>query len=183
MRRRTVLFLLSILIFTLFNWRFPFLRFTNYFANDLFALIVSTIPFVLLLVSIFKVNNLKNKLISIPITILLIPFCLLFLLIIGFKIITLPALKNEKDPSFKRLYQVEDDISIYRLDGGATTAYWIEVRQEEVIFPGIKVVKPLFSSYGSGDILYKKTADHLILIDPDSHEVVEEVIIKSFLYF
>ena len=88
-----------------------------------------------------------------------------------------------RDNGFERIHQIQNDISVYRTNGGATTAYGIVVRQERLLLPGLLMVKVLFKQYELDDLAYKKHQNQLVLMNPYSHAVLGKVDLKPYLYF
>lgn len=184
MKRRYFLIMTGIILFAISNWSNLFLRFNNKLANDLFVLLIFVLFTILLIQGMIKLNSIKSKFTSIAITIVLTPLWLLFsLLILMFTILKLEDIFHEKDDGFERIHQIQNDIYVYRIDGGATTAHGIVVRQERVLLPGILLVKELFKQYPLDDLAYKKHQNQLVLINPYSHAVLGKVDLKPYLYF
>jgi hypothetical protein len=119
----------------------------------------------------------------VPLTGALVLLSLPFLLVVGFLAFSLPPFINEQDRSFEKVGQVDEQLAVYRTDGGATTDYGIVVRQEQLVLLGVLLVKNIFNQYHLRDVACQKTGPILTIRDPASGQVLTEVLVKRFFYF
>jgi hypothetical protein len=183
MKTKSVLLLLGVLLVTLVNWRLPFLRFTNHWANAAFALLVSVIPLLLLGAGIVHLGTYRNRWVSAPLALALLLLSLPLFAVVAFEAFTLPALANEDDGSFVKIEQIDEQLAVYRTNGGATTAYGIVVRQEQRLLPGVLLVKQVFSQYGINRVNCIKVDNHLTIVEPYATPGTHKVELKRFVYF
>jgi hypothetical protein len=134
--KTTVLLLLGVLLLAIANWQFPFLRFTSHWANEAVALLVSVIPLVLLGTGIRQLSKFRTPWASVPLTLGLLLVSLPFLALVAFHLLTFPF-GEEDDASLTKMEQIDEQIAVYRTNGGATTDYGIVVRQEQRLLPGV----------------------------------------------
>lgn len=166
-----IIFLLSFL-----NSVIPVLRFENIkFNYYYFLIIVIAIPVLLLLngLKFSKTPKIINSLI------LLIPILLSIIFTI-FIYYDLKLIKDDYDPSFEKIKSFQFDnnfVNVYRTNGGATTDFGIIVRNEREIFPGILLVKKLYSEYHRYKIEAKKIGNNTIQIENEKYKV------NNFVYF
>jgi hypothetical protein len=181
--KSVLLLLLGVWVLTLVNWRLPFVRFSNHWANAAFGLLVSLIPFGLIGVGIGHLSTYRNRGVSTALSLGLLLLSLPQVVVVLVEALSLPPLANEDDASFAKIAQIDEQLAIYRTNGGATTDYGIVVRQEQRLVPGVLLVKQVFSKYGISYLNYTKVGNHLTIIDPASTLVTHEVELKRFVYF
>jgi amino acid transporter len=183
MKTKSVLLLLGVWLMTLLNWRLPFLRFSNHWANVAFVLLASLLPFGLIGTGLVHLGKYRptegSRLLTLGLLLLSLP---LFAVVVV-EVLILPPLANEDDASFAKIAQIEEQIALYRTNGGATTEYGLVVRQEQRLLPGVLLVKQVFSKYGISYLNYTKAGNHLTIMDPASTLKIHEVELKRYVYF
>ena len=125
--RLLLLLLLCVLLFAVGNWQWPFLRFTNHWANQAFALLLFGLVLGLLRVSMRRVSQWRNRWLAIPLTLGLFLLFLPFALAVVFLVFTLPPLCQQDSPTFQKIAQIDEHLAVYRTDGGATVDFSVVV--------------------------------------------------------
>lgn len=193
MNTKSLVLLLGTTLLAVLNWKFPFLRFTNHWANDGFAVLFSILPLLLLGGLIMRSLKGFNRWVSALLTGVLLLLAVPCMLLLTYKVtilafdfiglMSLPPHANDQDGSFEKMAQVDEHLAVYRTNGGATTAYGIVVRQERPLLPGVLLVKDVFSQYRLENVACRKTGPRLTIRHPSSGQVLKEVTLKPFLYF
>ena len=80
---------------------------------------------------------------------------------IFFALIFLPDVNSDK--SHEKIHQYNNDIVVYRSDGGATTDFGIDIVKEKKLIPGVVIIKGLYSTYHQYDVRCVFKADSMIV--------------------
>lgn len=172
--KKITIVLVLVYIGTLLNYLYPMIRFENAYNNLVFTAIVLLIPMVLFLQS-FRLKNLLVKIVSVLSLGVLSLASLFLILVVVLKISMLST--SGYDPSFEELRTLQVDeykVTAYRLNGGATTAYSMVVRQEKNLGLGLMMVKELYSQYRKGDVELE-WEDHVLFIDGETYPLMRNV--------
>jgi len=172
---RNLILLLGIFILSILNWMFPVIRFSSHLLNEVFFLMICIIP-TLLIINGFIFKRISIKILNLVLFILpSIFFLLLGLITIGM------------DASLEKIDNIDmkySNVSIYRTNGGATTDFGIVVRQEKNIFPGIILVKNLYSEYHMVDASYQVIDPNTIFITITGQQIDKKYFsLNRFVYF
>jgi uncharacterized membrane protein YwzB len=186
MKTKWVLLLLAVLGFIVVNWRLPFLRFTNHWANTAVGQLELLFVLVLIVVALGRLNQWASQWRAFPFQLGLV---LMSVSVMGMAVVrscSFPPHDNEADTYFNKIAQIDAHLAVYRVTGGggATEASGIEVRREQVLLPGVLLVQTVFSQYGLSEIAYTKTDRGVLLHSPSSPAVLCVVAPKKrFFYF
>ncbi|WP_426059749.1 hypothetical protein [Hymenobacter sp. B1770] len=191
MKTKTLLLLLlGVLLLAVLNWKWPFLRFTNHWTNDVFAVLVAALPVLLLVGLIGRITKAFNRWVAWPLTgvlvVVAVPFMAILVFkftILAFELIAHPPHANDQDGGFEQVAQLDEHMAVYRTNGGATTAYGIVVRQERPLVPGVLLVRNVFAQYRLENVACQLTGPRLTIRHPSSGQVLKEVTLKRFFYF
>lgn len=151
--------LIVLYIIAIINIFYPVIRFGSNMLNNLFIIFILFIPIVLIIKGFFF-KNLVAKILN---TLIWMIPCILGILII----MIVPA--NGFEP-IKSLSLDDSDIVVYRTNGGATTSFGIQVRQEKFIIPGIKLVKRVYWQDHKDNVNIIKTGENSFEIDGNPFE-------------
>lgn len=134
-------------ILLLLNIKYPVIRFESRVYNLVFTVFLFLIPIVIF-IRAFYIKNIIFKLAGIVTTAIVAFFSVvlsLFLIMnIGF------ILEDGYDNGFECINEVSRDnyaVRAYRINGGATTAYSVLVRQEKPLFLGLMIVRDIDFKY------------------------------------
>ncbi len=172
--KRITIVLVLVYIGTLINFYYPMIRFSYAYNNLVFTVIVLLIPMVLFLQS-FRLKNLVMKIVSVLSLGGVSLASLILILVVALKISMLST--DGYDPSFENLRALQVDeykVTAYRINGGATTAYSMVVRQEKNLGLGLMMVKELYSQYRKGDVELD-WKDHVLFIDGEAYPLMKNI--------
>ena len=148
------------------------------FANPLVNYITMAVVFLLPLCCVFLLFFVTRKKIRICFLIILIPISLVsFLLFLGIQLDLL--LKGPY--AWKCIRQIDlgqQNVRVYRYNGGATTSYSIEVRKEKPLPLGLIYVECLYDEWGASDVGIERLKD--ICFGIDDRAITEEEFLTIF---
>ena len=134
-------------ILLVLNIKYPVIRFETRMYNLVFTVLLFLIPIVIF-IRAFYIKNIIFKFAGIFITAISAFFsailALFLIMNIGF------ILDDGYDYSFECINEILNDdyaIKAYRVNGGATTAYSVLVRQEKPLFLGLLIVRDIDFKY------------------------------------
>ena len=183
MKPTTIGWLLGAFVVAVVNWQFPFVRLANHWANGVVAILATGIPLVLLGAAIAHAMRRPNLWGAVLLSAGLLVLSMPFLVVVVVGVFSLPPHVNAQDNSFEEVARVSEYLAVYRTNGGATTAYGIVVRQEQPVFPGILLVRNVFSRYPLEHVACQLSGPRLTIRQSTSGQVLQEITLKRFLYF
>lgn len=159
--------LIMLYILAIINYFHPVIRFDSRLLNNALMILVLLIP-VGLMIQGFFFKSVVGKTLN---TLIWIIPCLVGILI---SIMIVPFSARAFEP-IKSINLDHSDIVAYRTNGGATTSFGIQVRQEKDIFPGIKLVKTVYSQYRKDNVDMIKTGENSFKIEGNQKTVKRNV--------
>jgi hypothetical protein len=157
--------LVSIYLLVLLNVFYPAVRFNYGAANYVAFALAQFIPVTLLTMARLGTGWRRWSTLVVG-SLLLFPAVPLGLGAAGCAVLSLP-----EDPSLERQQTIRTDfgnVTMYRTNGGATTAFGIVVRQECRVVPGLLVVRQLAHVYPADEShadLQPRGAVHIVFVD------------------
>lgn len=157
----------------LVNVRWPGVRFTTGFTNYAVFLAAQFIPLGICLTGTWQSGWRRSAAFGIGL-LLLVPACPL-----GLGAAACMAFSVPDDATFERIHVASNEagrVAVYRTNGGALSAFGIEVRQECAIVPGLFMVRPLAGAYPANDGVVEMQASGVVsIVIPASEERREDL--------
>ena len=147
------------------NWRYPVFRFTSPALDQAFFV---AFMFLLAAAAVFAIA-VRPSWVGWPMAaVLAVPAAgasLLALLALPGVAETFASGRNTAFEPIHLIRTSRGDVRAYRTNGGATTSFGIVVRQERVLFPGLKVVRDIYHAYPAYDVPIEMLPDGQVMVD------------------
>lgn len=180
------LFAAFILMFA--NWCYPVVRFDFPILNAWFSLIWVFLP-LLIIVLLFLIPVCWTRILAMIFVVPLLYFMIFFGAIVSFNFFSI--LKEGRDYSFEKIETVQYRgyrVSLYRTNGGATTDFGIQARQEIEIIPGLLIVRRIAMFYPAYSAHSQRMGKNKVLLIVQPYGLEQKgtsrtFVLRRFVYF
>lgn len=172
-------------VIVLLNWKFPVLRCEPRWLNPPALLASFTLPWIALLFGWRAVRGWAQRLAIVATLSPLLLSSVIFGAFVFSEAST--AIRERNDDAYERIAETRvrfGTLALYRTSGGATTPFWIEVRHELRLVPGLVLVRELpgFRPAYEAKIV-AVSGSRVKVIASESSPPSREYELKRFVYF